>query len=439
MARLAASFVGDPLRLVGGKPFERRQLVYDLPFRRLVLTNDAKAIEGIMIDRGGRFPKSAVVHSLLKPLIGDGVFGQPGGDAVKETRRLLARSLAAIEAEEIASVTRKVGIAYMRDWVAQGHVPMGSAFSRLAVDIVSECTLGGRFDEAESRRFTDLFSTYHLKAKALLLMLARDDRHVRSRIVSEMGLEAIGREMRALISARFLEMRDDRRRDPVPAFARMVADHAERSPAHPSLMLDEVAVMLLAGHETTASTLSWLAYELARNPELQASASAIVAGQATPETPLSAFSGVQIVDALGNEALRLYPPIGFFLRENEEDVSMQGISIPKGSFLVVSPRSLHRHKKYWARPDEFVPERWLTAPEAPARTTFMPFGMGARICPGARFAGIELAELIRLMLVHLKFELTPGQNPLPLGNLTSRPEPDIVLKVTPRAPFAEGA
>jgi len=159
---------------------------------------------------------------------------------------------------------------------------------------------------------------------------------------------------------------------------------------------------------------------------------------APPDTPVgkgrfAGFGGEEVMGALTQEALRLYPPIGFFLRENRDEVALENRALPKDSFIVVAPRVLHRHRGYWKKPDAFWPERWLKTPALPARTAFIPFGMGARVCPGAQFANIEMAEITRLMLTRLRLGLTAGRAPLPLGNLTSRPEPDIVLTVTPRA------
>lgn len=434
-AKLAGRFLGDPMPLLGAKPLEGWQTVFRLPYRRLAVVNDNATAEAVMLDRAGTFPKSAVVYTLLQPLIGEGVFGQPGGDTVKETRRLLARALAAIPPEHIAEVTRALTLEYLDGWLkAPGTAkPVGVDLSRLTVDIVSLCTLGRRFSALESQRFTDLFSIYHQRSKATLLMLAHGDAKVRARIVDELGLEEIGAEMRELIRSRFLS-------DPLGRsgaegtgiFAKALADAGFAAPGQDQRAVDEIAVMLLAGHETTASTLSWLTYELAGDLELQDSAAAIIAGHGDKRQRFAGRSGDEVISALTQEALRLYPPIGFFLRENRDDLPLETRTLPKDNFVVVAPRVLHRHRQYWKRPDDFAPERWLDKPELPARTAFIPFGMGARVCPGAQFANIEMAEITRLLLTRVRFTLTGGPAPRPLGNLTSRPEPDIVLSVSPQ-------
>ncbi|MFG1478117.1 cytochrome P450 [Xanthobacter sp. V4C-4] len=425
--------------LLGAKPLEGWQTVFNLPFRRLALVNDNATAETVMLDRAGTFPKSTVLHALLKPLIGEGVFGQPGGDTVKETRRVLARALAAIPAAHIAEVTRTLTQDYLDGWLKQpgAPAPVGVDLSRLTVDVVSVCTLGRRFSPAESQRFTDLFTLYHRRAKATLLLLAHADEGTRARIIHELGLEEIGAEMRALMRQRFLSGPLGREGD-TAIFARALADAGYADPGRDERALDEIAVMLLAGHETTASTLSWLAYVLAGDPALQETVAGILA--LPPGTPAPAkaarFAGAtgdEVIAALCQEALRLYPPIGFFLRENREDMPLETRTLPRDNFVVVAPRVLHRHRRYWKKPDAFWPERWLKREDPPARTAFIPFGLGARVCPGAQFANIEMAEITRLLLTRTRLGLTRGRAPVPLGNLTSRPEPDIVLTVTPRA------
>ncbi len=435
---LLGRLVANPMRFLAGKPLERWLLLIDLPVRNLALANDPGVVERVMLDRAGTFPKSGVVHQLLRPLIRDGVFGQPGGAAVKETRRIFSRSLAALPDGQVAEIAARVTGEYVARWQSgPAHaLAVSEEMSRLTVDIVSEATLGGRFTPAESHRFARLFFTFNEKALPLVMLLAPADTRTRQRLVSEMGLEAIGEEMRDLMRERFvrplLGVGDV---SALPPFARALADAGRFDLASPDVesLLDEIAVMLLAGHETTASTLSWLAWELARRTELQDRLSALMAaGEADPGF-WNGASPDDALDALARETLRLYPPISFFLRENEDDAVFREKEVPAGTYIIVSPWTLHRHRKFWPEPDSFQPERWLSGEAAPARTSYMPFGLGARSCPGARFAAVEMAVILRGLLAGVRLTVPPGaKEPRPLGNLTSRPWPEIILAADPR-------
>lgn len=437
---LLSRLVADPMRYVAGKPLERWLLLIDLPLRKLALANDPGVVETVMLDRAGTFPKSGVVHHLLRPLIRDGVFGQPGGAAVKETRRIFSRSLAALPDGLVADIAARLTGEYLARWRAapDRRLAVSEEMSRLTVDIVSEATLGARFTSEESHRFARLFFTFNEKARPLVLLLTGADARVRARLIAEMGLDGIGTEMRDLMRERFVHpLLSVPHISALPPFARALAEAGRFDLANPDVegLLDEIAVMLLAGHETTASTLAWLAWELANRTELQDRLSALVRAKDADSGFWNGASPDEALDALAKETLRLYPPIGFFLRESEADATFREKPVPAGTFVIVSPWTLHRHRKFWPEPDTFQPERWLSGDPAPARTSYMPFGLGARSCPGARFAAVEMAAILRGLLTGVRLTVPPGAaQPRPLGNLTSRPWPEIILAADPRPP-----
>ncbi|HZA02407.1 MAG TPA: cytochrome P450, partial [Hyphomicrobiaceae bacterium] len=323
--RLSGRLFSDPFSYLVGKPLERRLLTYELPAGSLVLANDADVVDAVMLDRSGGFPKSALVYELLRPMIGQGVFGQPGGEAVRRMRRVFIRALARIPDTVVAETARTLTAAYLERWLASNSrkIPVCSELSRLTVDIVSEAALGARFDERQSRRFVELFFAYQEQAMPLVLLLAKGRNGEARKLVANMGLVEIGAEMRELIRQRFVEPLMEG--DPATnrsVFATALAADGSLAAAGPTsgtnearkdALLDQVAVMLLAGHETTASVLSWLIWELASRPGDQEALSGIIAGTAQGSLITlapQAWSGVtatKLVDSLIKETLRLYP------------------------------------------------------------------------------------------------------------------------------------
>lgn len=443
LVHLARRLFPSPFRFVSGKPMERWLLTYDLGGRCLALANDAETVESVMLDRQGVFPKSTVLESLLQPLIGRGVFGRTGGAEVKAARRLFIHALARVSERTIAADTQRLTETYADRWLqtdGPAVVPIGHELSRLTVDIVSQCTLNERFDAAESDRFARLFHRYHRQCLPLSMLFSDGSPATREKLVRRMGLEATGGAMRNLVARRFLDPLITGSVETLNApFAVSLADagllqHPPESPERSRQALDEIMVMLLAGHETTASVLSWLLWELARRPLLQDFAAALLAAGPVPVWP-EAWSGIDadtLLRGLSKEALRLYPPIAFFLRETTRDVCPRGKAIPAGSQLVVAPWMLQRHRKKWDRPDDFLPERWWLGGTEPDRSAYLPFGMGPRACPGARFADIEMREILRVLLSRCRFTLTSARRPQPLGALTSRPDREILLSIAAR-------
>jgi cytochrome P450 len=108
------------------------------------------------------------------------------------------------------------------------------------------------------------------------------------------------------------------------------------------------------------------------------------------------------------------------------------MELPAGSLALVSPRTLHRHADYWHEPDRFDPHRWQNGTPAGAEGVFLPFGSGARLCPGARFAGIEMNAILHVLLSRAAFSDVSQKRAKPLWNLTARPDRPIRLRVAPR-------
>ena len=166
---------------------------------------------------------------------------------------------------------------------------------------------------------------------------------------------------------------------------------------------DQVATMMVAGHETTALVLFWSLYLLAAETGSQARVAAEVSGiEFTSENAGELLQKLPFTRAVVNEALRLYPPAFIIARTAAEADRCGRTEVPAGSLVMISPWVLHRHIRLWERPDMFEPTRFLRS-KPPPRFAFMPFGAGPRVCVGAQF-GIAEAVLILAMITQ-RFEL----------------------------------
>lgn len=157
---------------------------------------------------------------------------------------------------------------------------------------------------------------------------------------------------------------------------------------------DQILSFLIAGHETTALTMSWLFYLLAHNPEYQDKiAKECIENNFLFENSLS-LSQYPILMAVINETMRLYPSGWILARTASEDASIGGFNVKKGSTIAVSPLITHRDSRWWKDPEKFIPERFMEGHDlfhnAP-KNTFIPFSIGKRNCIGSRFALLEIA------------------------------------------------
>jgi Cytochrome P450 len=194
---------------------------------------------------------------------------------------------------------------------------------------------------------------------------------------------------------------------------------------------DEVMTFLLAGHETTAATLSWTLLLLAQHPEvaerLRLELEGVLGGRSPvwPDVPHLEYARMVL-----SETMRLYPPVWLLPRKAIEEDRVGDYLIPPRSDVLVSVYSLHRNPAYWQDPDKFIPERFAhsDAPHRPA-CTYIPFGAGQRTCPGNRFGMMEATLVLAMLVQHYRFELLPAQSVIPKATLSLRPQSGLKLKL----------
>jgi cytochrome P450 len=185
---------------------------------------------------------------------------------------------------------------------------------------------------------------------------------------------------------------------------------------------DEAMTIFLAGHETTATALSWTFYLLAQHPEfdykLRTQLNAILGDNPPSAAQLAELT---LLDELVHESLRLYPPAWIIGRRATEDLQIGGTHIPKRSLLIVSPWVMHRSARYYVRPTEMNPDRWTESfrKQLP-KYAYFPFGGGPRQCIGEGFAWMELKLILAVLMRDWRVELMPGQD--------IRPKPAMTLK-----------
>jgi len=181
-------------------------------------------------------------------------------------------------------------------------------------------------------------------------------------------------------------------------------------------IVDEVLILIFAGHETTANTLSWLLYLLSTDKE-------------TVEKLINSFADSSIHECLNNEYLkatinevmRLYPAAWMTERVAIEDDEFEGFSFPKNTIIIPFFFGLHRDKKLWTEGLKFKPERFIDDPKVIKSNNYFPFGAGPRMCIGNNFAMAEMSFFIFSFLKKFQIKST-GQIPEMKALITLRPD-----------------
>jgi cytochrome P450 len=192
---------------------------------------------------------------------------------------------------------------------------------------------------------------------------------------------------------------------------------------------DQVATMILAGHETTATALFWSLYLLALDPATQEELAAEVKG-ASVNGALD-LDRLKFTRAVVDETMRLYPPAFLILRAAAAPDMIAGIPVKKNDIVLVAPWLLHRHEKLWRDPNAFIPSRFMTG-TPPDRFAYLPFGVGARVCIGAHFALVEATLALAKMIGAFRVDLVDREPVMPVGVVTTQPDRSPMFAITPR-------
>jgi cytochrome P450 len=217
----------------------------------------------------------------------------------------------------------------------------------------------------------------------------------------------------------------------------LAARDDDGTPMSPEQLRDECKTMFLAGHETTALTMSWSLWLLATHPDIQrrlADEIRTVIGLRMPT--LEDIRSLPFTEQVIREAMRLYPPAWVLQRESLSDVSLgppdDPYSIPKEHDVLVSPAAMHRDPRFYAHPDRFMPNRWT--PEFIAtlpKYAYFPFGGGPRLCIGQQFAMMEATLLLAQCIQRGHWEAKPLHRVVAQPSITQRPKYGIQLRYKP--------
>lgn len=195
---------------------------------------------------------------------------------------------------------------------------------------------------------------------------------------------------------------------------------------------DEVVTILTTGAETTAVALAWFFHEIGQHPEMEKAFHAEI-DQVLGGRPVTFedVSKLEYTQRIINEILRRSPPL-ILMRRTREDVVLGGVPIPAGTEVAVSQHTLHRDPRWFPNPDRFDPDRWLPDQAATVpKGAFIPFGAGARLCPGMLFAPTEITIVAATIASQWRLVPVPGKDVHPKIKATMQPN-QLPMTVLPR-------
>lgn len=429
---------GDLLSLLPKEAYDVDVSPLGYSRRSILIVNAPELTRTVLTNPTEIYPKNDLMVGALRPLVGDSIFVSDGAPWRRQRRMIdpafshirLTRAFGAMTAAlddceaRLASAARS-GESFSIDL----------AMSQLTADIICRTVFSTSLDTDVAR---DVFTSFaHFERRVAHVEIRR--------LIFDRAFKDIPQKADVLESCRLIRAHMGTLLDSHLAAgasfddicsAVIAARDAETGAAFTrEELIDQLGVFFLAGHETTASALTWAMFIAAECPEVAQRIRAEVEDVAgTGEIGFEAVKRLTYTRNVFKESMRLYPPITFIPRVAAEATTIGRYKVKRGAMIMIAPWTIHRHEKLWRDPHRFDPDRFLPEREHEmVPGAYLPFGFGPRICVGAAFATLEatliLARLFRRFDVH---PLEPGKVE-PVARLTTRPKHEIMAQARLRA------
>jgi cytochrome P450 len=434
LARVIWRGDGDLLSLVPAKAYRQPMCTLGQTRRSIVMVSDPVLVRRIMTEDMHRYPKSDLMQEALRPLVGDSIFVS-GGATWERQRRMINPAFSHMKVSLAFNAMRDAVQdalpALDRSAAAGEQLSLDLLTSHLTADAITRTVFSMPLQSQTAHAVFESFITFErsvaqVRLLPMILSKAWADTPQRPEVLA--ACARIRELLGELVDAHATRGTED-----IAASMREARD-ADEVPFTREELIDQIGVMFLAGHETTASALTWILYLISMVPAVRERLLAEIK-RVAGDDPVS-FEHVREMTYVRNvfrETLRLYPPITFMPRVALEDARIGGRKVKRGALIMISPWVMHRHLSLWKDPDAFDPDRFSPEREADLpEWGYIPFGQGPRICVGQAFAHTEAVLMLAELLRRYDFEpLAPG-TVRPVARLTTRPETQILCRIRRR-------
>jgi len=401
--------------------------------QRVFLVNDAELVKDVLVTNQSNFKKSRALER-AKKMLGEGLLTNEG-EAHLRQRRLVQP---AFHRERLAGyATSMVQLSTRtRDRWKDGETrEIHDEMMRLTLAIVGQ-TMFSADVETEAAEIGEALTTVLAMFNLLFVPF--------SEWLEKLPLPAMRRfeKARDRLDQTIYKMIAERRASGVDRgdlLAMLLLAQDEGTGMTDVQVRDEAMTLFLAGHETTANALTWTWYLLSQHPEVEARMHEEIDRELGGKAP--SFDDVprlNYTERLFAESMRLYPPAWAIGRRAKAAFSLGEYVAPAQSIVLMSPYAMHRNPRYWPEPERFDPDRFL--PEAVAsrpKFAYFPFGGGARLCIGERFAWMEGVLVLATIAQKWRLRLEAGHAVDHQALITLRVRGDLRMTVESRGPLAD--
>lgn len=405
--------------------------------------SSAEGARRVLQENVTNYTKDHLTYAMIRSLVGNGLLTSEGSFWLRQ-RRLAQPAFHRQRIAAMASQMVDAAVETAEDWehlAATGEtVSMIREMSKLTLKVVGRALFGtGLADKTAlvanawdvlSLQFVERFSRRRLLPPILPTRYDRAFREARRTMFQ------VVEEIVALKRAQEEDTED------LLSMLMHARDEDTGQQMTDAQLRDEVTTMVLGGHETTATALSWTWGLLDRHPEARARLKAELDRVLGGRLPAAEdFPRLTCTRAVIEESMRLYPPAWILYRRAVENDVVCGYRIHRGAVVAMSPMIFHRHPAYWDRPDDFLPERWAD-PEAEKkrpRFAYLPFSGGPRQCIGNNFALMEAVLVLAVLAQRFTPRIADGCELAPRYLVTLTPAAGLPMRIEPGTPLAKAS
>lgn len=380
-----------------------------------------------LVDQASAFEKPHVIRTLLGPGLGNG-FLLSDNDTNRKERKLVVPAFHHRHLPQYASVIAEYTDAQQRHWRDGQVIDIAEQMMQLTLTIVGKLLFSAEVmnDAAELRRAVT-FGLRHVNAKLSALVPIPYSWPTIGNIRFRTALRRLD-----LVIARIIEERRKSTEPHIDLLELLIDESKSKGSWMTDAQLrDEIVNLLLAGHETTASALTWTWYLLSKHPHVYERVRAetfAVLGHRAPK--YADLAQLPYTLQVFKEAMRLYPPAYVIGRQATDDVVIGGRRLPKGTIVVISAYAMHRHPEHFPDPERFDPDRFAVgAEDALPKFAYMPFSGGPRMCLGPHLALTEAHVVLAILAQKVELRLMEPQRVIPEPLISLRPKYGLKMTV----------
>ncbi|MEC5171783.1 cytochrome P450 [Chryseobacterium nepalense] len=394
--------VKDPLGVISGNHAisgDSYHLKATFTNKYFIFSQDKEFTEYILKQNHKNYFKSEIQSVTLGKYLGKGLLTNNGKDWLKQ-RRLIQPGFSKAKISSLVSIMEEEIDSAFSSFEKEPEIDLYDVFHTLAFNIVAKTLFSSDIDEEKVKELgkiiTEVQEVFAKEVRIplytqVLNILGITDKNIRKSKQAKHIIQSVLEKRRNS---------DEEKNDLLDMLIHARYEDTQL-PMSDEQLVDEMLILFIAGHETTANALSFIFFEISQNPETEKKLRQEIRKEGenvfTTENLMKKSFTINII----KEAMRLHSPAWAIDRQALEDDSFKDYSWKKGTLIILYITGLHRNPKYWSDPNSFIPERFDD--ENAKNFAYYPFGAGPRLCIGEHFAMMEMALIVRKFYKNYSF------------------------------------